>query len=119
MAVFAAFVVLSMAASVHAQETVTVKGMINAEYDETYDNVVSAQIRLTDGATINIVMDENGKKMSQDMDYADVEVIGEIVEEDGVKWLKVASWKAVDTEDKPDDPVEEGEVTDDESRVDE
>ena len=88
------FVFIACPLFLNAGERTIVDGIINTSKDASGSIVaIKLNLAVADGEMFNIVLDENGKKLGIEMDGKWVEVIGEVYDRDGEKWMEVKSYK--------------------------
>ena len=90
-------------------ELVTVKGYVEYVYDED-DNPIGATLELKNGTVYKIVWDSKGREMADEfyeLYYEEIEATGEVSEKDGKKWLRVTSYKGLESSSRPEDLDEE------------
>lgn len=85
---------VGLAAEHPGPDTVTLQGYVSVLRD-TNDVIVSVQL-ITDEVTYEVVLDEKGIALGEEMEDEDVEVQGVVSEEDEQEWLTVQSYKAVE-----------------------
>jgi hypothetical protein len=85
---------VSLAVENPEPNSVTLQGHVSVLRDAN-DVIVSVQL-ITDEVTYEVVLDEKGIALGEEMDGEDVEVQGVVSEKDKQKWLTVQSYKAVE-----------------------
>jgi len=85
---------VSLAAEDPEPNSITLQGYVSVLRDAN-DVIVSVQL-ITDAVTYEVVLDEKGIALGEEMDGEDVEVQGVVSEKDKQKWLTVQSYKAVE-----------------------
>jgi flagellar basal body-associated protein FliL len=74
-------------------ESVKVQGLVGVTNDANGD-ITAVTLTTADGVVYNVTLDENGKKLGDEMADKKVEVEGTVAEKDGAKWITVQSYKA-------------------------
>jgi len=85
---------VSLAAEEPEPNSITLQGSVSVLSDAN-DVIVSVQL-ITDEVTYEVVLDEKGIALGEEMDGEDVEVQAVVSEEDEQEWLTVQSYKAVE-----------------------
>ena len=77
-----------------AGEMTLVDGIVNTVKD-TGGNITAVYLNLSiqGEKVVQIVLNENGKKLGAEMDGKWVEVIGDVYDQGGVMWFEVKSYK--------------------------
>lgn len=79
-------------------ETVKLQGLVDVVRDA--NDVITAVQLDVDGDIYNVKLDAKGLELGEQMEDQEAEVEGVVSEENGQKWLKVMTFKAVEEEEK-------------------
>jgi flagellar basal body-associated protein FliL len=74
-------------------ESVKVQGLVGVTKDAS-GAITAVTLTTQDGVVYNVTLDENGKKLGEEMADKKVEVEGTVAEKDGAKWITVQSCAA-------------------------
>jgi flagellar basal body-associated protein FliL len=85
--------VVCFAAEKAPAESVKVQGLVSVTKDANGD-ITAVTLTTKDGVVYNVTLDENGKKLGEEMANKKVEIEGTVAEKDGAKWITVQSYKA-------------------------
>ena len=77
-----------------AGERVIAEGIVNTTKDNN-GNIIAIDLKVVGGDAFNIILDERGKVLGNQMDGKLVEVIGDVSGEGDDIWLEVISYKVV------------------------
>ncbi|UCC21483.1 MAG: hypothetical protein JSW23_06610 [Planctomycetota bacterium] len=87
---------ISLAAEESEPKPVTLEGFVNVWRDAN-DVIISVQLD-TDEEIYEVVLDEKGIELGEELEDEEVEVKGVVSEEDEQKWLKVLTYKVIEEE---------------------
>ena len=92
MTVTLVLVAVSLAVEDSESNAVTVQGFVST-YVDANDVIESVQLTTIGDITYEVVLDERGTELGENMDGKEVEVKGIVTEKDEQKWIKVQSFK--------------------------
>ena len=80
-----------------AGERTIVDGIVNTSKDASGSIIaIKVNLMIVGGEVFNIALDATGKKLGIEMDGEWVEVIGDVYDRDGDRWMEVKSYKKFD-----------------------
>jgi hypothetical protein len=82
---------VSLAAEESESDVVVLQGVVNT-YADANGIIESVQLTTAEGITYEVVLDEKGTELGENMDGEDVEVEGIITVEDEQMWIEVRSF---------------------------
>jgi hypothetical protein len=80
-------------------ESVKVQGLVGVTKDANGD-ITTVTLITKDGVVYNVMLDENGKKLGEEMADEQVEAEGTVSKIGDKEWITVQSYKAVEEESK-------------------
>jgi uncharacterized membrane-anchored protein len=86
---------LGLSALLFAAEAQKITGTISVSEDDD-GNITGVKLTVDEGTVYNVTMNEAGKKLAEDMNGENVEVVGTVVEKDDGNWITVKKFKKVE-----------------------
>ena len=83
------------AAALAADKLTTLTGTVSVSEDDDW-NITAVKITVDAKTVYQVVLDEKGKKLGNEMDGTKAEVTGVVTLKDGVKWIAVKTYKEIE-----------------------